>query len=162
MPNNNYNNKKEAKTSRCTETCIGPTVGADDRRRLAYPISLFSLLCQFFYLKQSFLHQKKLEVLAFQNTRQNVSLPQQANCRVLDSTRSRAMRYDHRQIHPKGHVQFEQNKRNRPCSQLTHVTKKFRANGLCRAKDLARTSILWSFHIEKQELASLWRLSFRL
>ena len=42
---------------------------------------------------------------------------------------------------------------NRPCSQLTHVTKKFRANGLCRAKDLARTSILWSFRIEKQE----WR-----
>ena len=34
---------------------------------------------------------------------------------------------------------------HRPCSQLTHVTKKFRANGLCRAKDLARTSILWSF-----------------
>ena len=52
--------------------------------------------------------------------------------------------------------------RYRPCSQLTHVTKKFRANGLCRAKDLARTSILWSFRIEKQELASLWRLSFRL
>ena len=51
---------------------------------------------------------------------------------------------------------------HRPCSQLTHVTKKFRANGLCRAKDLARTSILWSFRIEKQELASLWRLSFRL
>ena len=44
---------------------------------------------------------------------------------------------------------------HRPCSQLTHVTKKFRANGLCRAKDLARTSILWSFRIEKQELASL-------
>ena len=43
----------------------------------------------------------------------------------------------------------------RPRSQLTHVTKKFRANGLCRAKDLARTSILWSFRIEKQELASL-------
>ena len=39
----------------------------------------------------------------------------------------------------------------RPCSQLTHVTKKIRANGLCRAKDLARTSILWSFRIEKQE-----------
>ena len=42
-----------------------------------------------------------------------------------------------------------------PCSQLTHVTKKFRANGLWRAKDLARTSILRSFRIEKQELASL-------
>ena len=51
---------------------------------------------------------------------------------------------------------------HRPCSQLTHVTKKLRANGLCRAKDLARTSILWSFRIEKQELAWLWRLSFRL
>ena len=38
----------------------------------------------------------------------------------------------------------------RPCSQLTHVTKKIRANGLCRAKDLARTSILWSFRIENR------------
>ena len=44
---------------------------------------------------------------------------------------------------------------HRSCSQLTHVTKKFRANGLCRAKDLARTSILWSFCIGKQELVSL-------
>ena len=60
-------------------------------RRLASPI-FFSLLCQFFTENKAFCIKTKLEVLAFQNTRQNVSFPTETICRILYGTRSRALR----------------------------------------------------------------------
>ena len=87
--------QEKLKISRCTETCIGPTVGlvgpTVGAGWLRRPSS-FRNLANFFAQNEAFCTKTKLEDLVFQNTCENVSFPTETICRILFSIRSRALR----------------------------------------------------------------------